>query len=328
MKKKNLYSLKFISRSIPLIILMVFLGCASEPPMQASPAEPAQPTWLTKVPRQRHIEAIPAEPAQPTAKTAAPAVEAKAQEPAKAAPTEAQQATPAKAPAQITPAEPPAQPTAKTAAPAVEAKAQEPAKAAPAEAQQTAPAKAPAPAKKPVVAKEKVSPYLDPKDPKSILYLNAKGQLVGTGDPTKSGPASESIRIGAGWHPEALAAAVLPKDRYGLVDWAKAVKENIIEPRSTLDDDVQEKPPLDVNVVIETKSDFINNVLFPHYIHTWWLKCEVCHPKIFSDIKGQTQMTMSEIAQGKFCGRCHGKVSFPLTDCKRCHTQPKKATQQ
>ena len=283
MKKKNLYSLKFISRSIPLIILMVFLGCASEPPMQASPAEPAQPTWLTKVPRQRHIEAIPAEPAQPTAKTAAPAVEAKAQEPAKAAP---------------------------------------------AEAQQTAPAKAPAPAKKPVVAKEKVSPYLDPKDPKSILYLNTKGELVGTGDPTKSGPASESVRIGSGWHPEALAAAVLPKDRYGLVDWAKAVKENIIEPRSTLDDDVQEKPPLDVNVVIETKSDFINNVLFPHYIHTWWLKCEVCHPKIFSDIKGQTQMTMSEIAQGKFCGRCHGKVSFPLTDCKRCHTQPKKATQQ
>ena len=284
MKKKNLYSLKFISRSIPLIILMVFLGCASEPPMQASPAEPAQPTWLTKVPRQRHIEAIPAEPAQPTAKTAAPAVEAKAQEPAKAAP---------------------------------------------AEAQQTAPAKAPAPAKKPVVAKEKVSPYLDPKDPKSILYLNTKGELVGTGDPTKSGPASESVRIGSGWHPEALAAAVLPKDRYGLIDWARAVKENIIEPRFTIDDDdVQEKPPLDVNVLIETKSDYINNVLFPHYIHTWWLKCEVCHPKIFSDIKGQTQMTMSEIAQGKFCGRCHGKVSFPLTDCKRCHTQPKKATQQ
>ena len=283
MNKKNLYSLKFISRAIPLIILMTLMGCASEPPIQVSPDDSAKPTWLTKVPRQRHIEAIPAEPAQPIAKAAAPAVEAKAQEPAKAAP---------------------------------------------AEAQQTAPAKAPAPAKKPVVAKEKVSPYLDPKDPKSILYLNTQGQLVGTGDPTKSGPASESIRIGSGWHPEALAAAVLPKDRYGLVDWAKAVKENIIEPRSTLDDDVQEKPPLDVNVVIETKSDFINNVLFPHYIHTWWLKCEVCHPKIFSDIKGQTQMTMSEIAQGKFCGRCHGKVSFPLTDCKRCHTQPKKATQQ
>ena len=284
MNKKNLYSLKFISRAIPLIILMTFMGCASEPPMQISPADSAKPTWLTKVPRQIHIEEIPAEPAQPT--------------------------------------------TAKAAAPAVEAKAPEPAKTVPEAVQQTEPAKAPAPVQKPVVAKEKVLRYLDPKDPKSILYLNTQGQLVGTGDPTKSGPASESIRIGSGWHPEALAAAVLPKDRYGLIDWAKAVKENIIEPRFTIDDDVQEKPPLDMNVLIETKSDYINNVLFPHYIHTWWLKCEVCHPKIFSDIKGQTHMTMVEIAQGKFCGRCHGKVSFPLTDCERCHTQPKKAAQQ
>ena len=184
------------------------------------------------------------------------------------------------------------------------------------------------PSTKPSTKETAPKPSADPTDPKSPLYLDTKGQPAGTGDPTRSGPASESVKIGAGWHPAALASAVLPKDRYGLVDWAKAVKENIIEPRSTLDDDVQEKPPLDVNVVIETKSDFINNVVYPHYIHTWWLKCEVCHPKIFSDIKGQTQMTMSEIAQGKFCGRCHGKVSFPLTDCKRCHTQPKKATQR
>ena len=288
MNKKNLYSLKFISRAIPLIILMTFMGCAPEPPIQV-PADSAKPTWLTKVPRQRQVETTPAEPAQPTAKAAAPPAEAKTQEPAKA---------------------------------------QEPVKAAPEEAQQTAPAKAPAPAQKPVVAKEKVSPYLDPKDPKSILYLNTKGQLVGTGDPTRSGPASEAARLGSGWHPEALAAAVLPKDRYGLVDWAKAVKENIIEPMATLDNDAQEKPLLDVNVTIETKSDFINNVVFPHYIHTWWLKCEVCHPKIFSDIKGQTQMTMSQIAEGKFCGRCHGKVAFPLTDCRRCHTQPKKGAQR
>mgnify|MGYP001607278393 CR=1 FL=1 len=284
MKKKNFYSLKFISMAISLIIFMIFMGCASEPPIQPSPADSAKPTWLTKVPRQRQIEAIPAEPAQSTAKVAAPSVEAKAPEPAKAAHQEVQQ---------------------------------------------TAPAKAPAPAQKPVVAKEQVIPYLDPKDPKSILYLNAKGQLAGTGDPTKSGPASESVRVGAGWHPEALAAAVLPKDRYGLIDWARAVKENTIEPRFTIDDDdVQEKPPLDVNVLIEAKSDYFNNVLFPHYIHTWWLKCEVCHPKIFVPQKGGNRMFMTEIAQGQWCGRCHGKVSFPLTDCKRCHTQPKKAAQR
>ena len=201
--------------------------------------------------------------------------------------------------------------------------AAEPAKPA-AETQKTAPAK-------PAAAKPagKVSPILDPKDPKSILYLDTKGNLVGTGDPAKSGIPSEAGRIGAGWHPEAMAAAVLPKDKYGLVDWAKAVKDNVIVPRHSLDEaEGEEMPPLDMNVVIETKSDFINNVLYPHYIHTWWLKCEVCHPKIFVPQKGGNRMFMTEIAQGQWCGRCHGKVAFPLTDCKRCHTQPKKAAQR
>jgi len=44
--------------------------------------------------------------------------------------------------------------------------------------------------------------------------------------------------------------------------------------------------------------------------------------------KGQNNMTMSAIVEGKFCGRCHGKVAFPLADCNRCHTQPKKAAKK
>jgi c(7)-type cytochrome triheme protein len=36
-------------------------------------------------------------------------------------------------------------------------------------------------------------------------------------------------------------------------------------------------------------------------------------------------MTMVGIAEGKWCGRCHGKVAFPLTDCQRCHVKPKKS---
>lgn len=181
------------------------------------------------------------------------------------------------------------------------------------------PAKQAAPAQQ-----QKASPYIDPKDPKSILYTDTQGNLAGTGDPTKSGPASEAVKIGAGWHPQALAANVLPKDKYGLVDWAKAVKNNVISPRGALDQS-EEMPPLDMNVLIETKSDFINNVNYPHYIHTWWLKCEVCHPAIFMPAKGQNNMNMSGIAQGQWCGRCHGKVAFPLTDCVRCHNEPKKA---
>ena len=34
---------------------------------------------------------------------------------------------------------------------------------------------------------------------------------------------------------------------------------------------------------------------------------------------------MVEIGQGQWCGKCHGRVSFPLTDCVRCHSQPKVA---
>ena len=172
------------------------------------------------------------------------------------------------------------------------------------------------------------SPAFDPKDPKSILYMDTKGNVAGTGDPTKSGPASEVIKMGAGWHPAALAATLLPKDRYGLVDWARAVKDNIIAPRPSIDPSDDELPPMDMNVVIETKSDFTNDVVYPHYIHTWWLKCEVCHPAIFVPAKGQNDMTMREIVEGKFCGRCHGKVAFPLTDCTRCHVQPKKAAKK
>jgi len=174
--------------------------------------------------------------------------------------------------------------------------------------------------------KPSTSSILDPKDPKSIIYLNTKGELAGTGDPNKSGSPSEAYRIGSGWHPAALAGAGLPKDKYGLVNWAKIVKDNLLTPRHSLDpSDAEDMPPLDMNILIETKSDFVNNVIYPHYIHTWWLKCEICHPKIFIPQKGANRMFMTEIAQGQWCGRCHGKVSFPLTDCTRCHVSPKKA---
>ncbi|MBI5047472.1 MAG: hypothetical protein HZB54_00785 [Deltaproteobacteria bacterium] len=204
----------------------------------------------------------------------------------------------------------PAQKETTTSTPAKETKPAAPAQAEPA---------------KPAAKKTTTTQVLDPKDPKNILYLNTKGELAGTGDPTKSGPASEAVKAGAGWHPAAMAAAVLPKDKYGLVDWAKAVKNNVIAPRHSLDETEEEMPAMDMNVVIETKSDFINDVVYPHYIHTWWLKCDVCHPKIFVPAKGQNNMTMVDIANGKFCGRCHGKIAFPLTDCTRCHVQPKKA---
>lgn len=174
---------------------------------------------------------------------------------------------------------------------------------------------------------EKAPTIVDPRDPRSILYLDSKGKPAGTGDVTKSGAASEAARAGAGWHPAALAATIVPKDKYGLVDWAKAVKDKIIAPGHSLDPKAkatEDDEPLDMDVHITTKSDFVNDVIYPHWIHTYWFTCEGCHEKIFKMAAGENNMTMIGIAGGKWCGRCHGKVAFPLSDCNRCHVQQKK----
>jgi len=174
--------------------------------------------------------------------------------------------------------------------------------------------------------KKEVSPVLDPTDRTSVIYLGTEGKLAGTGDPAKSGPPSDATRVGKAWHPTAMSTVLLPKDKYGLVDWAKAAKQDLIKPKAGFTPEEEEDEIImDLDVVIEAKSDFVNDVVYPHYIHTWWLPCSVCHPAIFIPSKGANDMTMVEISRGKWCGRCHGKVAFPLTDCFRCHVKPKEA---
>ncbi len=163
---------------------------------------------------------------------------------------------------------------------------------------------------------------VNPDDPTSVIYLGTKGKLAGTGDASK--PAGIGYQKGRAWHPQALEAAGLPKDKFGLIDWAKIVRKGYIKPKHSLTKGVDEFPPLQMDVIIKAKGDYVNDVRYPHEIHTWWLKCEVCHPKIFIPAAGQNNMSMVGIVQGKWCGRCHNKVAFPLSNCTRCHTVPKK----
>lgn len=165
---------------------------------------------------------------------------------------------------------------------------------------------------------------LDPNDPANVIYLDTSGKPAGMGGDA-SKPASAAYKAGQGWHPTAISGAGLPKDKYGLVDWAKLVRENLIKPKPSLDPDEEEMPPLQMDILIEAKGDFVNDVIYPHEMHTYWLKCEVCHPQIFNPAKGSNNMTMMGIVQGQWCGRCHGKVAFPLADCNKCHSSPKKA---
>jgi c(7)-type cytochrome triheme protein len=65
------------------------------------------------------------------------------------------------------------------------------------------------------------------------------------------------------------------------------------------------------------------NVVFPHFPHTYWLDCGNCHPDIFVMKKGANPISMVKIVNGEFCGRCHGRVAFPISNCSRCHVKPK-----
>ncbi len=123
-----------------------------------------------------------------------------------------------------------------------------------------------------------------------------------------------------------MALDVLPKDGYGEVNWTAAVLQGYINPKGSLDPDAQEEEILDLNIFIEAKVPLMNNVLFPHSIHTYWLSCKNCHPGIFVAEAGMNPITMDEIFKGKWCGRCHGKVAFnfwPMSNCRRCHIVPK-----
>ena len=121
-----------------------------------------------------------------------------------------------------------------------------------------------------------------------------------------------------------IAFNFLPKTELGYIDWVAAIKEGIINPSETIDPNPEfnPMPPIDFDVIFEFEADK-NNVRFPHLPHTLWLDCRNCHPAIFRMQAGANPITMEKILRGEFCGRCHGIVAFPISDCDRCHSLPK-----
>ncbi|MBI5970854.1 MAG: hypothetical protein HY884_06840 [Deltaproteobacteria bacterium] len=117
----------------------------------------------------------------------------------------------------------------------------------------------------------------------------------------------------------------LPKDHFGnMVNWVVAAREQKIKPAHSLDGKGA-PAPLDTDIVIPTVKFKPSppDVLFPHKTHTELLDCISCHAGIFQQKKGgNPDMNMMGIISGKYCGVCHGAVSFPLADCFRCHSQP------
>lgn len=80
-------------------------------------------------------------------------------------------------------------------------------------------------------------------------------------------------------------------------------------------------------IMFQVKAYFMADVIFPHSVHTYWLGCKNCHPKIFNPKLGANPMSMKAIWEGRYCGKCHGSVAFPLgpdENCRRCHSLPKR----
>ncbi|MBT4076705.1 MAG: cytochrome C [Gammaproteobacteria bacterium] len=106
------------------------------------------------------------------------------------------------------------------------------------------------------------------------------------------------------------------------VDWVKSLQNKEISPRYDRLSDDSKPVVMDLNIVREVKGS-MPDVVYPHKQHTEWLDCSNCHPAIFIPQKGANQISMASILLGQQCGVCHGKVAFPVSECRKCHSQKK-----
>lgn len=153
---------------------------------------------------------------------------------------------------------------------------------------------------------------------KTGVDTNAPPPLDGIHDP--GNPGTESLQ------PPKEAFADMPKANSGnKVDWVKSLRGGQIAPRSDLVDPNKQKQVMDLDIIREVKGS-MPDVVYPHKQHTEWLDCAQCHPKIFIPKKGANAISMAAILMGQYCGVCHGKVAFPVSDCTKCHSKPKGAS--
>jgi c(7)-type cytochrome triheme protein len=106
------------------------------------------------------------------------------------------------------------------------------------------------------------------------------------------------------------------------VNWVAALDKKGIQPRWDALDAKAEAMVMDLNIVREVKGS-MPDVVYPHKQHTQWLDCSNCHPAIFIPQKGANQISMASILMGEKCGACHGRVAFPVSECRLCHSKKK-----
>lgn len=132
-------------------------------------------------------------------------------------------------------------------------------------------------------------------------------------------PANRSLKLLQ--EPAEALSRLAPDGTGNQVRWVESIAKGEIQPRATIQPGTK----------VRTRDSVIHLnlrggtpiVRFPHYEHTQWLDCTNCHDKLFKQTVGETPINMRNILQGEQCGVCHGAVSFPLTECVRCHNTPR-----
>jgi c(7)-type cytochrome triheme protein len=122
--------------------------------------------------------------------------------------------------------------------------------------------------------------------------------------------------------PREAFSTLSPGEAGNRIDWVQALEKGQVKPRFDYRDASKESMTMDLVIVREVKGS-MPNVVFPHKQHTEWLECANCHDAIFKPLKGSNPMSMAEIMLGQKCGVCHGSVAFPVTECRRCHSESK-----
>ena len=128
--------------------------------------------------------------------------------------------------------------------------------------------------------------------------------------------------------PPLASFGALPKANAGnRIDWVAALSGKQVQPRWDRNDPAAAAVVMDLNIVREVKGS-MPDVVYPHKQHTEWLDCSNCHPAIFVPQKGANQISMAAIMLGEKCGVCHGKVAFPVSECRLCHSKKKDVAAQ
>ena len=160
---------------------------------------------------------------------------------------------------------------------------------------------------------------------------NAFNRLLAAPGKRNASPAEDGIHDPAnpGTHalqpPLTALAGMPPLNAGNRVNWVSSLDGAKIRPRWDKDDGTAAAVVMDLNIVREVKGS-MPDVVYPHKQHTEWLDCSNCHPQIFIPQKGANQISMASIMLGQKCGVCHGKVAFPVSECRLCHSKKKEGT--